>query len=178
MKQSASTGKRSVRVPSPRTKESGDTAAVSPLASSTTQASPVAVGMRGAPHPPHRSVRAVLPHTAPTSDASVKCLAYSAQPLGLLSRSVSGECKVSRRSPWSAVFPPPPPPRVAPLGSAASSVLHRSPTPPPPTRPQYGFWPSRTGLLYGQARGRSPGTRACCVSACLGSSITPGPAPG
>jgi hypothetical protein len=28
----------------------------------------VAVGMRIAPHPPHRSVRALLTHTAPTSD--------------------------------------------------------------------------------------------------------------
>jgi hypothetical protein len=45
-------------------------------------------------------------------------------------------------------FPPQPPPRVAPLCSAASSVLHGSPTPPSRARPHYGSAPSRTGLPF------------------------------
>ena len=74
-------------------------------------------------------------------------------------------------------FPPPlPPPRIAPLCSAASRVLRRSPTPPARTHPDCGYSPSRIGLIA-QAHWRSPGSRAYCFSACLGSSTTPGPFP-
>src|ERR1039457_5546563 len=92
----------------------------------------------------------------------------------LVPRSVSGSCRVLRRSPWSAPFPPQPPPRLSPLCSAASLVLWRSQTPPWRTRPAYGYSPSRTGLPA-QTPKRSPGSRAYCFSACLGSSTTPGP---
>src|ERR1035437_6013164 len=92
----------------------------------------------------------------------------------LVPRSVSGSCRVLRRSPWSAPFPPQPPPRRWPLCSAAFLVLWRSQTPSWRTRPAYGYSPSRTGLPA-QTPKRSPGSRAYCFSACLGSSTTPGP---
>ena len=71
-----------------------------------------------------------------------------------------------RGSPRSAAFPPQPPPKVALLCSAGSQVLRHSPTPPPRACPHYGIAPSRTGLPTAQARRRSPGSRACCFSAC------------
>jgi hypothetical protein len=47
-------------------------------------------------------------------------------------------------------------------------------TPPKRTRPPCGFAPSRTGLVpfRAEALQRSPGSRACCFSACAGSSTT------
>ena len=68
-----------------------------------------------------------------------------------------------------------------PLGNVPSvpvrpRVLRRSPTPPARTHPDCGYSPSRIGLIA-QAHWRSPGSRACCFSACLGSSTTPGPFP-
>ena len=64
--------------------------------------------------------------------------------------------------------------RVAPLCSAGSPVLRRSPTSPERACPPFGFWPSRTGLdpLATKTPRRSPGSRACCFSACAGSSTT------
>src|ERR1022692_4791600 len=136
-----------------------------------------AVGTTIADRPPHRSVRAELPHTAPTSDEWRQGATWRTplDPWTLVPRSVSGSCRVPRRSPWSAPFPPQPPPRRWPLCSAASLVLWRSQTPPWRTRPACGYSPSRTGLLAQTPR-RSPGSRAYCFSACLGSSTTPGPA--
>ncbi len=60
---------------------------------------------------------------------------------------------------------------LLPLCSAGSSVLRRSPTPPERACPHYGFAPSRTGLDPGwtETLRRSPGSRACCFSACAGS---------
>jgi hypothetical protein len=57
---------------------------------------------------------------------------------------------------------------------AAQHTLWRSPTPPERTRPTFGFAPSRTGLDFDwlEALWRSPGSRACCFSACLGSQTT------
>src|ERR1039458_5702278 len=138
---------------------------------------PFAVGTTIADRPPHRSVRAELPHTAPTSDEWRQGATWRTplDPWTLVPRSVSGSCRVPRRSPLSAPFPPPPPPRRRPLCSAASVVLWRSQTPPWRTRPACGYSPSRTGLLAQTPR-RSPGSRAYCFWACLGSSTTPGPA--
>jgi len=84
--------------------------------------------------------------------------------------SVSGACGIERCSPQSAPFPPQPPPRVALPCSAGSSVLRHSPTSPVRSRPPFGLWPSRTGLdrLTKTCR-TSPGSRACCFSACAGS---------
>ena len=54
---------------------------------------------------------------------------------------------------------------------AAQRTLRRSPTSPGRTCPHCGFEPSRTGLDPDRAETprRSPGSRACCFSACLGS---------
>jgi hypothetical protein len=58
--------------------------------------------------------------------------------------------------------------------SPGSSILWRSPTPPKRTRSPCGFGPSQTGLVpfRAEALRRSPGSRACCFSACAGSSTT------
>src|ERR1017187_7291563 len=68
----------------------------------------VAVGTAIADRPPHRSVRAALPHTALTLDDGVEAnfpFAHAAYPLGHgLPRSVSGSCRVPQRSPWFALF--------------------------------------------------------------------------
>src|SRR5215472_9679372 len=88
-------------------------------------------------------------------------------------RSVSEACVVERCSPLSAPFPPRPPPTVAPPCSAGSTVLRHSPTSPERSCPPFGLWPSRTGLgLLPKISRRSPGSRACCFSACAGSKTT------
>src|SRR6266404_3704183 len=57
--------------------------------------------------------------------------------------------------------------------SVGSQVVRHSPTSPARACPQYGFWPSRTGLdRQTKACWRSPGSRACCFSACVGSQTT------
>jgi hypothetical protein len=57
--------------------------------------------------------------------------------------------------------------------SAGSLVLRHRPTSPVRSCPPCGLWPSRTGLgrLTKTCR-RSPGSRACCFSACAGSQTT------
>jgi hypothetical protein len=56
--------------------------------------------------------------------------------------------------------------------SAGSRVLRHSPTSPERSRPPLGLWPSRTGLdLATEACRRSPGSRACCFSACADRAI-------
>jgi hypothetical protein len=152
----------------------------------------VAVGTAIAGRPPHRSVQALLTHTALTSDAKRRIARWSMEarllppfpaPLGAprpipgtcVARSVSGACWTDRSSPRSAAFPPQPPPKVALPCSAGSQVLCPSATPPPRACPHYGIAPSRTGLPTAQARRRSPGSRACCFSACAGSPTTQDP---
>ena len=58
--------------------------------------------------------------------------------------------------------------------SSGSSIVWRGPTPPKRARPPCGFTPSRTGLVPSRAAAlqRSPGSRACCFSACAGSKTT------
>src|ERR1700693_2990244 len=83
---------------------------------------------------------------------------------------------MERCSPRSASFPPQPPPKVAPLCSAGSQVLLRSPTAPERTCPPFGLWPSRTVLAVVAKTTRSSlGSRACCFSACAGSNDYAGP---
>ena len=59
---------------------------------------------------------------------------------------------------------------------AAQHTLRRSPTPPERTYPHYGLSLSPTGLVPGWSETfwRSPGSRACCFSACAGSLTTQG----
>jgi hypothetical protein len=59
---------------------------------------------------------------------------------------------------------------------AAQHTLRHSPTSPARTRPPFGLRPSRTGLdLATKTYRRSPGSRACCFSACAGSTDYAGP---
>src|SRR5271169_1380694 len=52
-------------------------------------------------------------------------------------------------------------------------VVRHSPTSPARACPPCGLWPSRTGLdPQTKACWRSPGSRACCFSACAGSQTT------
>jgi hypothetical protein len=136
----------------------------------------VAVGTTIAGRPPHRTVRAAFPHTAPTLEGwrEVLRLAHRSILGTLVSRTVSGECGTDRCSPWPAPFSPQAPPKMALLCSSGSSIVWRGPTPPERARPPCGFAPSRTGLapLRAEALWRSPGSRACCFSACAGSSTT------
>ena len=84
-----------------------------------------------------------------------------------------GRMWIERCSPQSVPFPPQSPPRVAPPCSAGSQVVRHSPTSPARAYPPFGLWPSRTGLdLATEAYWRSPGSRACCFSACAGSQTT------
>ena len=80
---------------------------------------------------------------------------------------------IEQCSPQSVPFPPRPPQKVALRCSAGSLVLRHSPTSPVRSCPQFGLWPSRTGLaLLTKACGRYPGSRAGCFSACAGSQTT------
>ena len=94
----------------------------------------VAVGSAIADRPPRRSVRAALPHTAPTSDMwrriafPSRLYAHQPSPVTRLCRPVPGACGPDSCSPWLASFPPPSPPLrpVAPsLCSRGSTVSGR-----------------------------------------------------
>jgi hypothetical protein len=136
----------------------------------------VAVGTTIADRPPHRTVRAALPHTAPTLEdwREVLLLAHRSIHGTLHPRTVSGWCWLEQCSPWPAPFSPQAPPKIALPCSSGSSIVWRGPTPPKRARPPCGFTPSRTGLVpfRAEALQRSPGSRACCFSACAGSSTT------
>ena len=89
----------------------------------------LAVGTRVASRPPHRSVRAAFPHTAPTSGIDDTTLPYASQHLvPRLSGSESGTCLVGPHSPWSLSLAPPTPLRIAPLCSSASQLLRQGQT--------------------------------------------------
>jgi hypothetical protein len=56
---------------------------------------------------------------------------------------------------------------------AAQRTLRHSPTSPERSRPPFGLGPLRTGLaVLAKTSRRSPGSRACCFSACAGSQTT------
>jgi len=139
----------------------------------------VAVGTIITERLPHRTVRALLRIRLPPSmNGEQGCYSHIAQSLGhSLPRSVSGECGVERCSPWPAPFSPQAPPKIALLCSSGSSILRRGPTSPERACPPCGFGPSRTGPvpLRAEALQRSPGSRACCFSACAGSKTTQDP---
>ena len=99
--------------------------------------------------------------------------AHRAIPGTCASRSVSVACAIERCSPSSVPFPPQPPLKVALHCSADSLVVRHSPTSPVRSCPPFGLWPSRTGLDPStKTPRRSPGSRACCFSACAGSKTT------
>src|ERR1039457_3233024 len=104
------------------------------------------------------------------------CYSHTAQSVehSIHPRTVSGWCWVERCSPWPAPFSPQSPPKIALRCSSGSSILWRGPTPPERARPPCGFAPSRTGIppFRAEALQRSPGSRACCFSACPGSKTT------
>jgi hypothetical protein len=132
----------------------------------------VAVGTTIADRPPAEIRTSAFTHTALTKGEWRQRLlaAHRAVPGTCVSRSVSGACGIERCSPQSAPFPPRPPQKTALPCSAGSPVLRHSPTSPARSCPPFGLWPSRTGLsrLTKTCR-RSPGSRACCFSACPGS---------
>ncbi len=78
------------------------------------KASSFAVGTRVTSRPPHRSVRAAFPHTAPTSGIDGSTPPYASQhPVSRLSGSESSTCVVGPHSPWSLPLAPPAPQRLA-----------------------------------------------------------------
>ena len=93
----------------------------------------VAVGTPVARRPPHRSVRAALPHTALTSGGwrrSLLLLAHEVERSTRRAGSESGTRPSMPCSPWSIPFPPrTPPPPAGRLCSPASLVLWDRPTP-------------------------------------------------
>jgi hypothetical protein len=101
-------------------------------------------------------------------------LAHRSIPGTPVSRSVSGWWWVERCSPWPAPFSPQAPPKIALLCSSGSSILWRGPTPPERACLPCGFAPLQTGLVpfRAEALRRSPGSRACCFSACAGAKTT------
>ena len=107
-------------------------------------------------------------------DEECRLLAHRAILGTLTSPLCVGLCQIERCSPWPAPFSPQTPPKIALLCSSGSSIVGRGPPPPERARPPCGFAPSRTGLvpLRAEALQRSPGSRACCFSACAGSTTT------
>ena len=137
-----------------------------------------------AQHPPHRSVRERLTHTAPASDVGgIACPTTASAPHAVqrlghgLPASMCGPCHARRRSPRPRPFPPDPPRLVPRPCSDPSPVLRPSPTPRRRTRGACGMRLPPPGLpLGGRASPRSPGSRAESFLTCTGSSTAPGPA--
>ena len=132
----------------------------------------VAVGTTIADRPPHRSVRARLRiRLLPRMSSGKVCLPHTVQSLG---HAFPALCRAHVRLNDVLLSLCPSLPglrgRLPLLCSAGSRVLRHSPTSPVRARPPFGLWPSRTGLdqLTKTCR-RSPGSRACCFSACAGS---------
>src|SRR5215216_515825 len=86
----------------------------------------VAVGTLIAERPPHRTVRAAFPHTAPTSGPNDTPRARWRMRPALVTRqrgAVSGTCFAELHSPWPRPLAPPTPRRIAPPRSPASQLL-------------------------------------------------------
>jgi hypothetical protein len=134
----------------------------------------VAVGTTIADRPPRRSVRALLRIRLLLwmNGGETCCWPHTVQSLG---HALPALCRTHVG--WNDVLlslcPSLPGLRrrhAALRCSAGSLVLRHSPTSPVRSCPPCGLWPSRTGLgrLTKTCR-RSPGSRACCFSACAGS---------
>ena len=142
----------------------------------------VAVGNALAGVPPLRSVRAELPHTAPTSGhgggTANRDTAHDDERAARRSGSESGTRPPASCSPWSTAFPPPPPQATrARLCSAASQVLRGRPTSPRRARRRYGRWPfpADPSRLARWVPAGSPVSRVESFHACTGSSTARGP---
>ncbi len=102
----------------------------------------VTVGMLVTQHPPHRSVHAVLPHTAPTSSIWRQSKLSDAPGPVHSTRSsgfVSGSRLPAPSSSWSASFPPSTPLRLQPHCSPTSQVICCRPTPRGMQPQAYGY---------------------------------------
>src|SRR5262249_18542731 len=90
----------------------------------------IAVGTAVTSRPPHRSVRAEFPHTAPTLGVTAWLLlqlsVYAPAPVTRLPGSVPGPCFAGSHSPRPPPFAPPAPQRIAPFCSSASQLLWQS----------------------------------------------------
>jgi hypothetical protein len=138
-----------------------------------------AVGTIIADRPPHRTVRALrrirLPLWMSGEEASRLCFSHTAQSLG---HRFPALCRVGVGLNDVLLGPRPFLPRLRRRSLFFVRLVHRSiwrgPTPPERTCPPSGFAPSRTGLVpfRAEALQRSPGSRACCFSACAGSKTT------
>jgi len=136
----------------------------------------IAVGMPVTRHPPHRSVLALLTHTAPRSDL-LRRSELLRPAFGPWDTSAPALCRARVRPHDGLLAPGPSLPNLRsgrPVCSAGSSVLWPGQTSLRRTRPPYGSAPSRTALDSFERPQRSPGSRACCFSTCSGSLTTQG----
>jgi hypothetical protein len=128
----------------------------------------IAVGTALSGRPPHRSVRAELPHTAPTLDADwqtsrlvVRRAVHATwvwTGIRPSSGTGSGPVATAPRSPWSIPFPPPAPQAAARYRcSPASPVLWDCLTPRRRACQTFGISPSLTDPLPWKKR-MSPGS--------------------
>src|SRR5229473_486399 len=85
----------------------------------------IAVGTLIAERPPHRTVRAAFPHTAPTSGVDGELAVCAPAPVTRLAGTEPGPCCAGSHSPRSPPLAPPTPQRIAPRCSPASQLLRR-----------------------------------------------------
>ena len=110
--------------------------------------STVAVGTRVTSRPPHRSVRAAFPHTAPTSGINgmhLHVLVCGPAPAARSPGAVSGACYASAHSPWPPPFAPPTPQQDRSALFAGFTATMASSDFPCPCIIGYGSSPSRCG---------------------------------
>ena len=118
--------------------------------------------------PPYRSVREVLPHTAPALSIWRQKL-FDALVAGRSTRSpglVSGSWLSASSSSWPMHFPLPTPQGPTSLCSPASQVLLHRPTPRQRTQWDYGFYPCPRCPDYCRTLPRYPDSRAESVHTC------------
>src|SRR6266849_178943 len=85
----------------------------------------IAVGTLIAERPPHRTVRAAFPHTAPTSGVDGELAVCAPAPVTRLAGTEPGPCCAGSHSPRSPPLAPPTPQQIALPCSPASQLLRR-----------------------------------------------------
>src|SRR6266704_3011663 len=85
----------------------------------------IAVGTLISERPPHRSVRAAFPHTAPTSGVDGELAVCAPAPVTRLPGTEPGTCYAVPHSLWPPPLAPPAPQRIALPCSPASQLLRR-----------------------------------------------------
>ena len=85
----------------------------------------IAVGTLIAERPPHRTVRAAFPHTAPTLGVDGELAVCAPAPVTRLTGTEPGTCYAGSHSPRPLPLAPPTPRRIAPRCSPASQLLRR-----------------------------------------------------